>query len=119
LPFISKYYFHVFWLLRTKIYVGNISQGRIEYYIFLLVYVLLSGQRESIFNFHIIQWKKIVYFTPINLIHNRTFIIALVRINIKCNIRFIFLQNYFFRLSEIIAFQRLGLNNFTVKNIRN
>jgi hypothetical protein len=60
-----------------------------------------------------------VYFSPFNQIHYGALIIALVRISIKCNVRFILLGYVFYQLLEIDAFQRLGMNIFSLQNIGN
>jgi hypothetical protein len=121
LTFQFKVLFPSVWVLRSRIYVGKVYHWRIKVYqsISLVVYVFVSGQRVIILNFHILLLAKVVYFSPINQIHRGTVIIALVLINIKCYIRFIFVRNDFISLTEIIAFQRLRMNIFAVHYTRN
>jgi hypothetical protein len=91
---------------------------RIDVRVVLVVFVLVSGRRVIIYNFQIFQLTKVVYFSPINQIHCRILITALVGLKIKCYPTFTFVQNNFFNFLEIIAFQRLKMNIFTVQKIR-
>jgi hypothetical protein len=60
-----------------------------------------------------------VYFSQINQIHCRALITALVAIKIKFYLTFTYVRINFNDYLEIIAFQRLKTNIFTVKYITN
>jgi hypothetical protein len=61
---------------------------------------------------------KFVYFLQIKQIHFRTLITALVGIKIKCYLTFTYVIINFIGFLEVIVFQRLRMNIFTVKYIR-
>jgi hypothetical protein len=65
-------------------------------------------------NFKEIQ-LKVLYFSLTFQIHCGTLIIALVRMSVTCYIRFMFVRNEFISLLEIISFQRMRMNIFTVQ----
>jgi hypothetical protein len=81
-------------------------------------YSLSSGRVVSVFNFQIIQMPKFVYFLRIKKFHSRTLTTALVGIKIKCYLTFTHVPINFIFFLEIMAFQRLRMNIFTVKYIR-
>jgi hypothetical protein len=84
----------------------------------LVGYSLVFGQIVSVFNFQISQMKKYAYFLQIIHIHCRTLITALVGIKIKCYLTFTYVRMNFISYLEIISFQRLRMNIFTVKYFR-
>jgi hypothetical protein len=87
IPFISKNYFHVCCCLRQEIYVGNLYQRRIEFYVALIVCILDSRKRVCILHFRKIQ-TNVLYFSPMIQIHCWTLIKTLVRINTTCYVSF-------------------------------
>jgi hypothetical protein len=96
-------------------YFMNINGGKGV----LVGYSLVFGRIVSVFNFHIIQMTKFVYFLQITQIHCHTLITALVRIKIKCYLTITYVRINFISYLEMIALQRLKSIFFKVKYIRN
>jgi hypothetical protein len=55
-------------------------------------------------------FDKSLYFSPYLRFHGGTLIITLLRIDITCYIRFVFVRNEFISFLEIIALQGLEMN---------
>jgi hypothetical protein len=119
LHYISRYYFLHLCLLKTKLYVENIYHWRIRIHVDLPVCVIVFGRGVSIFNFQIIHLMKVVYFSQIHQVHCRILITRLVGIKIKRYLIFTFARNNFISFLEIIAFQRLRINIFIGKILKN
>jgi hypothetical protein len=121
LPYISKYYFHHFFLLRPKLYVGNVYHWRIEVHVVLFVYEFVFGRRVNIFKFQICIC---VFFTnQSNSLHYVDYIIGRCQNKMLPNVYFVqnnFIKsllssNYSYHSFKCIIFMRssiLDLQNY-------